>query len=93
MGFGDPNMPRLRQTLRDIAVEAGNLKSLATNYPPQYECSMVQWKGRILQVVFDVGSLHYQLSICFAGQERLHEKNVYDPNTHLSFGDLQADDQ
>jgi len=102
MGFGDPSMgqmPRLRQILRGIAVEAGKkgkaprarlpitpaiLRRMKSVWFAGMETS---YKSSLLWAA----STTNFFSFCRSGEITVQRENDYDPNTHLSFGDLRAD--
>ena len=100
-GFQDPaidQMPRLRQILKGVKVECGKqrkasrstlpitpsilrrLKSTWLGENPLYEALML-WST----------SLTTFFSFCRSGEITVENENKYDPNTHLSFGDVSVD--
>ena len=100
-GFQDPaidQMPRLRQILKGVKVECGKqgkaprsrlpitpsilrrLKSTWLGENPSYEALML-WSA----------SLTTFFSFCRSGKITVENENKYDPNTHLSFGDVSVD--
>ena len=99
-GFQDPainHMPRLRQILKDVKVECDKqgkasrsrlpiipsilkrLKSTWLGGNPLYEALML-WSA----------SLTTFFSFCCSGKITVENENKYDPNAHLSFGDVSV---
>ena len=103
MGFGDPNvgqMPRLRQILRGIAVEAGKRSKAPRARLPITPTILRKMKA---EWFIEKEGTSYKSSLLWAasttnffsfyrsGELTVPRDNDYDPNTHLSLGDLQAD--
>ena len=102
IGFGDPDMgkmPRLRQILRGIAVEAGKRRKASRIWLPitpsiLRKIKIVWFAGKetsFKSSLLWAASTTNLFSFCRSGGITVQQENNYDPSTHLSFGDLQAD--